>query len=148
MDIELRRNVFTSNSTTGDLLLDGKFECFTLEDPVRPPGVKVPGETAVPEGTYEVVITLSQRFKRDLPLLLNVPDFEGIRIHTGNTQVDTEGCILVGTSKQSDVILNSRVAFNTLFPKIQMALQSERVFITIVNVGLQLDPAPGTVATI
>jgi hypothetical protein len=87
-----------------------------------------------------VIITLSQRFKRDLPLFLNVPNFEGIRIHTGNTSFDTEGCVLVGTVKQSDVILNSRDAFNALFPKIQTALQTEKVIISIVNVGRQLDP--------
>jgi hypothetical protein len=140
MKIELRRTIFTSNSTIGELLLNDKFECFTLEDCVRPPGVKIPEETAIPEGSYEVIITLSQRFKRDLPLLLNVPNFEGIRIHTGNTSFDTEGCVLVGTVKQSDVILNSRDAFNALFPKIQTALQTEKVIISIVNVGRQLDP--------
>jgi len=140
MKMELRRTIFTSNSTIGELLLNDKFECFTLEDCVRPPGVKIPGETAIPEGSYEVIITLSQRFKRDLPLLLSVPNFEGIRIHTGNTSFDTEGCVLVGTVKQSDVILNSRDAFNALFPKIQTALQTEKVIISIVNVGRQLDP--------
>ena len=140
MNIELRRKVFTSNSTIGELFLNGKLECFSLEDRVRPPGVKVPGQTAIPEGTYEVVITLSNRFKRNLPLLLNVPDFEGIRIHTGNTAFDTEGCILLGATKQADMILNSRIAFNSFFAKIQTALKTETVFITIVNVGLQLDP--------
>src|SRR3989442_1816583 len=98
--MELRRKVFTSNSTIGELLINGKLECFTLEDRIRPPGVKVPGQTAIPEGSYEVIVTLSQRFKRDLPLLLNVPNFRGVRIHTGNTELDTEGCILVGAAKQ------------------------------------------------
>ena len=142
MKIELRRKVFTSSSTIGELFLNDQFECFTLEDRVRPPGVKIPGQTAIGEGTYEVIITLSQRFKRDLPLLLNVPNFEGIRIHTGNTSADTEGCILVGTTEQPDMILKSRIAFNALFPKIQDALRIGKVFITIVNVGLSLDAAP------
>jgi len=140
LNIELRRKIFTSQSTIGELLLDGRFECFTLEDRVRPPGAKVPGLTAIPEGTYEVVITLSQRFKRDLPLLLNVPNFEGIRIHTGNTAFDTEGCILVGATREENMILSSRIAFNFLFPKMQSALKTEKVFMTVVNIGLQLDP--------
>ena len=138
--MELRRKVFTSNSTIGELLLNGKLECFTLEDRIRPPGVKVPGQTAIPEGSYEVIVTLSQRFKRDLPLLLNVPNFRGVRIHTGNTELDTEGCILVGAAKQGDMILNSRIAFNKLFPKIETALKTEKVSVTIVNIGVQLDP--------
>lgn len=140
MNIQLRRKVFTPTSTVGELHLDGKFECFTLEDQVRPPGVKVPGQTAIGEGTYPVIITLSNRFKRDLPLLLNVPNFDSIRIHTGNTAADTEGCILVGANNQPDAILNSRIAFNALFPKIQDALKTGQVFMTIVNVGVPMDP--------
>ena len=77
------------------MYLDGRFGVLHLEDVVRQ-GEKVPGQTAIPEGIYTVQITFSNRFKRDLPLLLNVPNFEGIRIHPGNTDADTEGCILVG----------------------------------------------------
>jgi len=83
MKIDLVRHVFTPRSTIGSLYVDGKFECYTLEDVVRL-GEKVYGETAIPEGTYEVQITFSNRFKRDLPLLLKVPGFEGVRIHPGN----------------------------------------------------------------
>jgi hypothetical protein len=86
---------------------------------------KVPGKTAIPSGMYKVVITPSARFKRPMPLLLNVPNFEGIRIHWGNTDADTEGCILVGrTQKPPDFIGESRLAFDALFPKIKAALDS------------------------
>jgi hypothetical protein len=117
MLIELHRRIFTEHSTIGDLLIDGEFLCFTLEDPVR--DIKIPGETAIPYGRYKVIITHSNRFKRLLPLLLNVPNFEGIRIHPGNTAADTEGCILVADTKGPDFVGCSRSAFNRLFPILQ-----------------------------
>ena len=120
MKIEVIRHTFTERSTIGSLYLNGKFECYTLEDVVRV-GPKVPGATAIPEGIYPVQITFSNRFKRDLPLLLNVPNFEGIRIHSGNRDTDTEGCILVGKAKAADRISNSVDAFNNLWPQIQTA---------------------------
>ena len=76
-----------------------------MEDTVR--DEKIAGKTAIPEGTYEVVVNRSPRFKRDLPLLLNVPNFEGIRIHRGNTAKDTNGCILVGENKVKGKVINS-----------------------------------------
>ena len=90
MELTLTRTDFTNDSTIGELSVNGKFECFTLEDKVRP--VKIKGMTAIPAGAYEVVINFSERFQRPLPLLLNVPNFDGIRIHAGNTAKDTEGC--------------------------------------------------------
>jgi hypothetical protein len=107
------------------LSVNGTVECFTLEDVVRPE--KIAGETAIPAGTYEVEITPSKRFKRDLPLVMNVPGFEGIRIHPGNTAEDTEGCILVGTSKMPDSVGGSRKAFEVLFAKIRDALDAEEL---------------------
>jgi hypothetical protein len=131
MNITVARKEFTEKSTIGDLLIDGEFECFTLEDCVRP--VKIKSMTAIPAGVYEVVINFSQRFKRPLPLLLKVPDFEGVRIHPGNTNADTEGCILVGRVKQPDFIGESRVAFEALFTKMQDAAAREKIFLEIVG---------------
>jgi len=129
MELLLTRKWLTGNSTIGELCVDGNFECYTLEDTVR--DEKIPGETAIPEGRYKVIIDHSQRFNRDLPLLLNVPQFEGIRIHVGNYPHDTDGCILVGQTRDQDFIGNSKVAFNALFEKLQIAVQSGEVFITV-----------------
>ena len=93
--------------------------------------VKIKGVTAIPAGVYEVVVNFSQRFQRPLPLLLGVSNFDGVRIHAGNTDADTEGCLLVGKSKAADFIGGSRAAFDALFPKIQHAAMREKIFIEI-----------------
>lgn len=136
MDIKLIRETFTDKSTIGRLLIDGLFYGWTLEDTDRrleeDVNRKIKGKTAIPTGRYRVIITWSPRFKRDLPLLVDVPGFDGIRIHSGNTPNDTEGCILVGKTKGNDFVGQSRVAFNEVFSAIQSALdQNEDVFITI-----------------
>lgn len=113
--------------TEGKLYVENVFECYTLEDKDRrleEGNEKVQNATAIPRGTYEVVITYSNRFKREMPLLLNVPGFTGIRIHSGNTSEDTEGCILVGdrNSKEDDNFIGaSRIAYNRLFEKLKNA---------------------------
>lgn len=117
MKLQLKRLHRTDLSTIGELYVDGVFECYTLEDVERE--VKIKSETAIPKGTYKVIVTMSNRFKRLLPLLMNVPNFEGIRIHPGNTNHDTEGCILVGQTRSKDFIGKSRKAFDNLFKKIQ-----------------------------
>lgn len=94
----------------GVLFVDGRFFAWSLEDVVRErPGQpvqdwKIPARTAIPVGTYGLEVTMSNRFKRPLPLLLNVPGFEGVRIHRGNTAEDTEGCIIVGQTRGSDFV--------------------------------------------
>ena len=105
MNLVLQRIAQTPEYTIGRLEIDGQFFCNTLEDPVR--DEKIAAKTAIPEGTYEVIVNRSPRFKRDLPLLLNVPNFEGIRIHRGNTAKDTSGCILVGLNKVKGKVLDS-----------------------------------------
>ncbi|CAB4149203.1 hypothetical protein UFOVP531_56 [uncultured Caudovirales phage] len=119
MKIEIKRLHKTANSTIGELLIDGVWECYTLEDIER--DIKIKSETAIPRGTYKVIINQSNRLKRLLPLLLNVPNFEGVRIHAGNTNHDTEGCILVGQTRSKDFIGQSRKAFEKLFAKMQKA---------------------------
>ena len=129
MDLRVKRLEFSDDSTIGELSVDGQFECYTLEDKVRP--VKIMGKTAIPAGRYEVVINFSQRFQKPLPLLLKVPNFEGVRIHPGNVSANTEGCILVGDTKGVDFIGNSRLAFNPLFQKMKAAAKTQKIFIEI-----------------
>ena len=119
MKLLLKRLHRTESSTIGELYVDGVFECYTLEDIERE--VKIKSETAISKGTYKVIVTMSNRFKRLLPLLMNVPDFQGVRIHAGNTNHDTEGCILVGQTRSKDFIGKSRKAFDNLFKKMQKA---------------------------
>lgn len=119
MKLTLKREPSTTKSTPGQLYVDGVFECYTLEDVVRPN--KIYGQTAIPAGTYKVIINMSNRFKRLLPLLLDVPNYEGVRIHPGNTDKDTDGCILPGVTRSVDFVGNSRVAFDALFAKMQKA---------------------------
>jgi hypothetical protein len=119
MIITIKRLYKSENSTIGEMTVDGKWECYTLEDKERE--VKIKSETAIPKGTYKVIINKSNRFKKLLPLLLNVPNFEGVRIHPGNTNHDTEGCILVGRTKSKDFIGQSRKAFESLFAKMKLA---------------------------
>jgi hypothetical protein len=132
MKLTLKRSDCGKVSTLGEIFVDGKNQCFCIEDVDRQletyPDNKVYGQTCIPRGTYQVIITYSNRFKRELPLLVDVPGFEGIRIHPGNTAADTEGCLLPCTSwaKQNDVAIgiNSREAFRKLFDKIEAALDA------------------------
>lgn len=97
MKLELKRVKYNTNprNTIGHLYIDGKFFCYTLEDEIRMDGVKVYGKTAIPTGIYKVVVDMSNRFKRLMPRILDVPMFKGIRIHGGNTEEDSHGCPLV-----------------------------------------------------
>ena len=131
MEINLRRKWYYDDSTLGELYVDGKWFCYTLEDEVRK--VKVYGETAIPEGRYRVQTTYSNRFKKMLPLLYNVPGFSGIRIHSGNTDDDTDGCILVGNTKLGpNWVGESRVALKNLQTLIDLAEKKKQdVWITV-----------------
>lgn len=128
MILTLVRRERIGSATVGDLSVNGRFECFTLEDLERQK--KIPGETAIPKGTYQILLTMSPRFHRVLPLLVNVPGFDGIRIHPGNTDKDTEGCILVGTGIVNGALTSSRVAFDRLYLKLVNA--GEPISISIV----------------
>lgn len=120
MKLTLARKWRTEKSCIGPLDVDGKHECFILEDPPR--DIKIPGITGIPAGTYQIIITYSPRFKREMPLLVGVPGFDGVRIHPGNTADDTEGCLITGRTHGPDWVGESRLAYGALFEKIRIAL--------------------------
>jgi len=102
----------------GELYTDGKYFCKTLEDAKR--DKKIMNETCIKAGTYPVIVNMSNRFKRLLPLLQNVPEFEGVRIHSGNTPADTSGCILVGEKYDNKFnLVNSSPFEKTLIERMQ-----------------------------
>ncbi len=109
MKLQLKRVALRDTYTIGKLYVDGQYWCDTLEDRVRDLSreKKVPGETAIPAGTYDIVVNISPKFKRLLPRLLGVPHFKGILIHRGNTDKDSAGCILVGENRTVGKVLNS-----------------------------------------
>lgn len=120
MEILVKRFEFGTNYTIGKMFINGEFFCYTLEDKVRE--VKIQNETAIPSGTYKVIVDYSNRFQKDMPHVLNVQGFSGIRIHSGNTDKDTEGCILLGdTWSGGDFIGKSRQAFNRFLPLLEKA---------------------------
>ncbi len=142
-DIILTRRIFTHRSTVGRLVFED-FECWTLEDTMRKRDLnldgklesneKVYGKTAIPSGSYVIDIKESTRFKRPMPYLVNVPLFEGIMIHPGNTEVDTLGCILIGMDHGAeDAIYESKRAFELFFPKLEKALALKPVKINVVG---------------
>jgi hypothetical protein len=92
---------------------------------------KVYAETAIPSGTYKVVITFSPRFKEYMPLLLNVKGFQGIRIHSGNTSAHTEGCLIVGMTTSKDFVGQSKIAYSKLMAKLKKVEKTEEIFISI-----------------
>jgi len=109
MRLHLQRRYKGPNYTIGTLFVNGTYFCDTLEDVVRnlSTEAKIPGRTAIPAGTYKVILNRSPKFQRDLPRLQNVPFFEGILIHRGNTPEHTDGCILVGENKVKGQVINS-----------------------------------------
>jgi hypothetical protein len=134
MEIKVTRKIFTNKSTIGELYINGKFFCFTLEDVDRyleGGREKIYGETAIPRGKYNVVLSYSNRFKKYLPEIQNVPQFEGIRMHTGNKPEDTEGCILVGKVKTKDFVGNSVKAFSAFMAELKKVEKKEKITITI-----------------
>lgn len=137
MILHLDRLQFGNTFTIGDLKVDDDWQCWTLEDRRREPGVKVKGETCIQAGEYEVVVNFSQRFQQLMPLLLDVPLFTGIRIHPGNTSEDTEGCILVGDVRFGASIGRSQYAYSALMAKINPAWQrQEKIVMRITETGL------------
>lgn len=142
MEIEVRRFYSKSDYTVGRLYIDGKLICETLEDKDRgltqdmPLGEikkkKVYGKTAIPTGTYGVIVNNSPKFKKNLPRLLDVPGFDGILIHEGNTIRDTAGCILVGQNRIKGQLINSKKCTEYITNLIAKAYEkNEKITITI-----------------
>jgi len=126
MKLTLKRFEHQTKATIGRLYIDDKYFCYTLEDRTREPSVaKVKGETAIPAGSYKVIIDFSNRFQKYMLHVLDVPGFEGIRIHAGNTDKDTEGCILVGMGWAGNGSISfSREALGHLYTLCSAAIAS------------------------
>src|SRR5690348_11501219 len=97
MNLRLIREPSLMGTTLGVLFVDGRFRAFSLEDEIS--DVKVPGQTCIPAGRYQILLTWSPKFNKVLPELMNVPGFTGVRIHAGNTKADTAGCVLLGVQR-------------------------------------------------
>lgn len=143
MKLKLKRRFFAEEYTIGTLSIDGVQFCDTLEDKNRdhnkdgdlndPGEGKVYAKTAIPFGTYKVIVNRSPKFKRELPRLLDVPHFEGILIHRGNTAKDSAGCILVGENKVKGQVINSTQYEKELVKRLKSAIKKgEEVEIEIV----------------
>ena len=140
-ELTLNRKWYTAKSTIGELLINGTFFCFVLEDVCRdlnrdgdlndPGEKKVQNQTCIPSGRYQVIIDNSARFKRPMPHVLNVPGFEGIRIHNGNTAADTDGCLLLGSTRSADFVGSSVDTFTRFFIRLRALIGTHNVFITI-----------------
>lgn len=144
MELLLKRNELATGYSGGILFeltneqLPALPICQTLEDEYREIAAdgsgKIKGKTAIPPGRYRLILSMSNRFKKVMPELVNVPHFLGIRIHTGNTAADSDGCILVGTRRKEGYLAESRPAYARLMTRLQRADElKEKVFITIVN---------------
>ena len=135
MELKITRQPPTTKSTFGSFFVNGMLLCFTLEDVDRfleTDGQKISKQTAIPRGRYRVVVDMSNRFRRPMPHILNVPQFEGVRIHTGNEAEDVDGCILVGMQTGQDQISDSWHAFGLLLCWMIFAVQKkEEIWITI-----------------
>ena len=142
MELRLERKYRNNNYCIDKLYINGKYFSDVLEDPDRGltdnmsleeiKKVKIKGNTCIPYGTYNITITYSPRFKKNLPLLNNVKGFDGIRIHSGNKPQDTEGCLLPGFNKVKGQVIDSRVTTDKLIAQIQQALnKGEKVTIEI-----------------
>ena len=142
MELRLERKYRSNNYCIDKLYINGKYFSDALEDPDRGltdsmnleeiKRIKVKGDTCIPYGTYNVTITYSPRFKKNLPLINNVKGFEGIRIHSGNTPQDTEGCLLLGFNRVKGQVVDSRITVSKFITQMQQALnKGEKVIMTI-----------------
>ena len=134
MELTLKPYKKTALSSISKLFVDGIYECDILEDTVRAANeAKIFGKTAIPAGKYQVVMTMSTRFKRILPLLIGVPGYEGVRIHPGNKPEDTLGCLLPGQEcATKDFVAQSNKEFNELMVKLNKAIKAgQKIYIYV-----------------
>lgn len=151
MELDVVRYSFSKSSTLGLFLVNKKFAAYTLEDAFHV--VKIPGETMIPNGTYKVELRTwgghHERYKQKFPgfhkgmlHITGVPNYEYILIHIGNTDDDTEGCLLIGDSSMSNIkakgrIESSTIAYQRIYPGIANAIESgEDVFINYKDIVL------------
>lgn len=131
MDIKLVRRAYRDAYTIGSLYFDGEYQCDTVEDKDRGlkksdslskiAKTKVYGKTAIPKGTYRVILSWSRAFKQIMPEILDVPGFSGIRIHSGNSADDSLGCVIVGENKVVGKVINSRATYQRILAKLKHA---------------------------
>ena len=129
MRLTLKRIANRPTYCIGKLYINGKYFCDTLEDVDRGldstmteediKKIKVKGETAIPVGIYKIILNYSPKFKKVMPLLTNVKGYSGVRIHSGNSAKDTEGCLLVGLNTVVGRLTNSKNTYNALFKRLQ-----------------------------
>lgn len=142
MEIRVIRKHKNAESTIGELFIDGVFFCYTCEDTDRGlqqnmtlediKAKKIHGKTAIPAGRYAVALSMSNRFQKYLPELINVPGYAGVRIHSGNTAEDSDGCLLLGIANpQFTIVQDSRNTVANFMKKLQVVEKKEKIWITI-----------------
>lgn len=136
-ELEIVRDAVSSVAPTlGELLIEGEHQCWTLELPWLQ---NLQGKSCIPVGTYKVISSLSTRFRREMPRLLGVPGRTGILFHSGNTDEDTEGCILLGNRRAGENLIGSRDAFDRFTEWFQSVGNEAQVTIRV-SESLPLQP--------
>ena len=131
MEIQIPRLSKLATCTMSPVLVEGCFFGYCLEDRVRPKGVKIKGETAIPAGRYEVTVTMSNRFKRMMPLFVDVDGFSGVRIHGGNTSADTEGCLLIAKNRTGSTTIQGSLEAEITNRIVSASKKNEKTYVTI-----------------
>ena len=142
MEIEVRRKEFYPECTHGELYIDDEYLCDTLEDQDRDFNKdgditdkgegKVYGQTAIPRGRYRLILKVSPRFNKVLPALLDVPGFDGVLVHSGNTAEDTHGCVLVGVKQKRGRVMSSRYFMLRFMEFVKPAFEEgEKIYLTV-----------------
>lgn len=122
MKLTLQRYLFAEDYTMGLLFIDGVYFCDTIEDKYRGQDLKktkVMNETCIPYGVYDVKITYSPKYKKNMPQISDVPYFTGVRIHSGNTAKDSFGCVIVGVKCENGKVAESRKTYNALLKRLE-----------------------------